>query len=309
MSWFIREKLMEGAGNEGGEPGGGMPADTGDAGDGGAGDAPVNIFQSLPETWRQDWVTAAGVEGDDAVKYAKQLERVADPGTFLKNYVSAQDKIRSGQLSSGLPADPTPEQLTEWRAANDVPEEASAYNLQLPEGTVLGEEDKAILEPVLAAGHALNLSNKQASAMVASFLEAREAEIEGIGAMHLQDKQRCEQALAKVWGPGEMQVNRNILDGWLNGIPEAVREGFKNATLGDGRMLMNSPEMWLFMVNQAREMNPLGSVVPNSANPAQAVDDELADLKKRMGTPEWYKDTAAQARYRELLQAKEKMRA
>jgi hypothetical protein len=247
------------------------------------------------------------VEGEDVTKYAKQLERVSDMGTFLRNYANAQDKIRSGQLSSGLPENATEEQLAEWRTANDVPAAPADYNLTLPEGTVLGEEDKAILEPVLAAGHALNLSNKQASAMVGEFLKGREAEIEAISAQHIQDKQTCEQALAKVWKQGEMEVNRNILTGWLNGIPEAVRDSFKNAVLSDGRMLMNSPEMWLFMVDQARQINPLGAVVPNSNNPVQAVDDEIKALKARMGTKEWYEDTEAQQRYQELLDAKGRM--
>jgi len=108
----MKYRLMAEEPGDGGSAGGGdtpppatPPANTPSASDGGSGDTPpANYFEAMPDDWRNQ------LAGDND-KHLKMLERVSDMPTFLNNYVSAQDKIRSGQLSSGLPAEPTPEQF------------------------------------------------------------------------------------------------------------------------------------------------------------------------------------------------------
>jgi hypothetical protein len=39
------------------------------------------------------------------------------------------------------------------------------------------------------------------------------------------------------------------------------------------------------------------------------VDDEIAELEKRIGTPGWYKDQKAQDRYQQLVDARDKLKA
>ena len=273
-----------------------------------AGDpAPVsNQFANLGDNWRTDLLSQAGFEGDDLTTRQGQLERVLDMGTFAKNYFSAQDKIRTGQLSTGLPTDATPEQLTEWRSANDVPLEATGYAPSLPEGLVLGVKDIAMLAPIYAAGHAQNVSNAAMSEMVGSFLQGRaDEEQENLQTDGIH-KQQTTTLLKETWGQ-DFDVNVNMIKGLVARLPEAVQEAFNNSRMGDGRALFNSPEFMVFFADVARQLNPAGTVVPNANNPVQAIDDEIKALEARMGDKEWFKDTEAQNRYQALLNAKDGM--
>ena len=93
-------------------------------------DAPPSWAKSAPEDWRQQ------LAGDDE-KRLNVLNRVKDFGSLADNYFNAQDKIRSGEISTGLPDDPTPEQLSAYREANNIPATAEDYNLKLDEGLTI----------------------------------------------------------------------------------------------------------------------------------------------------------------------------
>jgi len=72
-------------------------------------------------------------------------------------------------------------------------------------------------------------------------------------------------------------------------------------------LLMNSPEFLQWSAAQAFDINPSATVVPNSNNPVQSMNDEIEALEKRMGDDDWHKDAKAQARYQQLLDAKDKL--
>lgn len=260
------------------------------------------MFAEMGDNWRTDLLTHAGFEGDELTKRSGQMERVLDMKTFAGNYFSAQDKIRSGQLSSGIPENATPEQMTEWRAANGVPAEANGYEVSLAEGMVLGDVDKAIMESVYAAGHAGNVSTEVMSGMVNAFLEGRENELQQIQQQDGVHKQQTEVMLRKTWG-GDFDINRNLVQGFINGLPESVRAGFEGARLADGRALFNSPEVMVFFADKARALNPHATVMPGSNNPVQATADRIKELENMMGTDAWFKDNASQAEYQKLIDA------
>ena len=62
------------------------------------------------------------------------------------------------------------------------------------------------------------------------------------------------------------------------------------------------------MADWARKLNPAATVVPNNANPMQAIESEIAGLEDKMGTDEWFKDEAAQQRYRDLISARDNLK-
>lgn len=264
------------------------------------------MFAEMGDGWRNDFLTNAGYEGDDLTKRAGQMERVLDMKSFATNYFSAQDKIRSGQLSSGLPENATPEQLTDWRTANDVPVESSGYNVVLKEGLVLGDADKSIMESVYAAGHDGNVSTKVMSGMVNAFLEGRELEMQDIQQQDGIHKQQTEVQLRKAWG-GDFTINTNLVRSFISGLPESMREDFEGARLADGRALFNSPEVMVFFADKARALNPMATVMPGSDNPVQATADRIKALETQMSSDSvaWHKDGAAQAELMQLYQAQQ----
>jgi hypothetical protein len=237
------------------------------------------------------------------------LDRVLDMGSLVKNYFSAQDRIRAGEIGNGLPANATPEQMTEWRKANDVPDVADKYNLALDQGLVLGDEDNRIMSKVYPMAHQHNVSNKAMSAIVNSFLAARAVEEEQISLNDNVDSQTTTAALKMAW-KNDHPVNIQMISNLTALLPEAVRDPFMSARLPDGKAVFNSPEVLIWMADIARQLNPAGTVVPNANNPVQAIADEIASLETRMGADSaaWHKDTAAQQRYMSLINARERMK-
>jgi len=253
-------------------------------GSGGEGEPPANPFAALPDDWRSSLLAAGGYEGDDLATRGKQLERVSDMGSLMKTFFSSQDMIRKGHNSTGLPESPTDVQVADWREANDVPATATDYTYDLPEGVIMGDTDKGIVDQIAEIGHGFNVSNAAMNAMVTQFLASRDAEIEaqqsddGVHAMQTTNQ------LKAAWGQ-DYETNINIIQGFTNQLPETIRDDFMSARLADGRAVFNSPEMMVFFADVARKLNPAGAVVPNSTNPVQSINDEVAELEKKDGEP------------------------
>ena len=265
-----------------------------------------NFFSSLPESWRNDLVSAAGYEGDDAKKYAGQLERVSDLPVLVKNYFNAQDRIRKGELSNGLPENPTDQQLADWREANGIPTTPDDYKVTLGEGLVLGDVDQRILENVYPVAHNHNVPASAVNEMVNAFMTARQHEQDALMNQDNVDRQTSERTLREAWG-NDYLTNINAISGLVAQLPEGTRDAFKSARMPDGTAVFNDPSFVVAMGEWARRLNPSATVVPNSNNPVKAISDEIKQLEAKMGTPEWFKDKDAQQRYLDLIDAKAQM--
>ena len=278
-----------------------------DVGDGGDGGEVTPYFQNMPEDWRTQAVGAMGIEpGEDFDKRVTQLERVSDFGVLAKNYFSAQDKIRAGEISNGLPENPSDEQVAQWREANGVPAEVGGYELSLDEGLVLGEADERIMEGIYGIAHTGNVPGAVMNEMTNAMLKGRQVEAEARITQDGVDKQMTNQQLKDAWG-GDFEMNTNMVRGLVNQLPESVKDTFSNARMADGKALFNSPEIMIAMAEWARKINPSATVVPNSSNPMQTMNDEIKTLEDRMGEPDWHKDKAANDRLMALYDARDSM--
>lgn len=279
----------------------------------GAGDPPATppaestpFYDSLPATWRSDTINGLDL-GDDAAKRLAQLERVPDFKTLTKNYFESQDKIREGIKPVGLPENATETQLAEYREANGVPAAFGDYTGGIEEGLVLGEVDSRIMSEVFQVAHTENVSTTTMGKLTNAMLNARIAEEDAQLQQDGIDTQTTNRQLKDAWG-ADYQTNLNMMKGLANQLPESVRDDFLNARLANGQALFNSPEFAIFMADIARKVNPAGTVVPNSNNPVQAINDEIKALEAKMGTDEWHKDKDSQARLMSLYDAAEGMK-
>lgn len=307
------EESTGGEGDGGGDGGGGnlnVVPDSGSVNPGDSaspgGDTGTSFLTTLPETWRTDLVNAAGFQGEDATRTTNYLERVSDLPTLVKNYASAQDRIRKGELSNGLPANPTEQQLADWRTAQGVPTSHEDYKTGLGEGFVLGEEDKRILDTVYPVAHKHNIPTAAVTEMVNTFMEARQHEMDLMLDNDNLDKTATDRALRDTWG-GDYVANINAVRGLIELLPESTRDNFLSARMADRRAVFNDPAFVVAVADWARQINPSATVVPNSNNPVQAIKDEIKELEAKMGTNEWYKDLDAQKRYQDLLDAQSRM--
>lgn len=289
-----------------GDPPAAPPAGDPPPGDPPAGDPPAEPpalsyfdMQSMPPEWRN--LLAGGDEGKTG-----RLERYSDMPKVMDAFFSQQDVIRAGEVSNGLPENATDEQLANYRVANGIPEEATGYELNLEEGLVLGEEDTKIMEGIYSVAHAGNVSTDVVSAMTTALLKGRQVESEAIATEDNLVQHRTTQTLKEAWG-GDYTTNINMVDGLLNQIPGEVKELFETSRLANGQYVLGSPEMMVFLADVARKLDPAGVVVPNGGNQPQAIADEIADIESKMGTDEYFKDNKMQARYRDLITAREAM--
>lgn len=266
---------------------------------GSTGDAPPAEVQ-FPDDWRQK------LAGGDA-KRLKQLERITDIGKFAESYFNAQDKIRSGETSRGLPDNPTEEQVKAYREANNIPEKAQDYSLSLDEGLVLGEEDKRIMAGVFEVAHAANVPTEVLSQLTNAMMAGRDQEEHARQQQDGLDMQTADRQMRDAWGP-DYEMNKGMVRNLLNGLPEAIRNDFASARLANGQAVFNSPEMLNFFADAARAINPAATVVPaGTGNPIQAIATRIAELEGRMGTKEWFQDKSAQKEYMDLINARTRM--
>jgi hypothetical protein len=251
--------------------------------------------------WPTDW--RESYSKDDAKKLEK-LQRYGSPEAAFDAMFAAQQKISSGELKPTLRKDATPEQLAEWRKAHDVPQTPDAYALK---GVAIEDAEKPMFEALFRAAHETNQTNDQVAATAKTWGTIKQKA--------LQDQataKASEDSLRAEWGP-EFRRNINLITGLLDGSASPqMKDKLLSGRLADGTPIGSSPEALKMLLGLALLQNPTGVIVPGGhASVGQAVDDEIAATEKLMRTDRkaYDRDEKLQARYRDLLAARDKMKA
>lgn len=253
-------------------------------------------------------------KGDD--KALKLLERFASPEALVDK-VREQDRlISSGQLRRPLPDNATAEQVAAWRKDNGIPEKPDGYFEKLPDGLVIGETDKPIVEQFAAALHGANAPPAAVHAAVKWYNEWQEQAAAAISTQDANNAKATEAALKQEWG-GDYETNVNVRASFLNTMPEEVREAWKTARLPDGTLLGERPELSRWLVSLARDIDPVASIPPGSGiGPGGKTVDgrisEIAQMMKNKNSAYWKGPknargkTEVEAEYLRLLEVKER---
>lgn len=291
-----------GAGAAGGAAGAAdAGANGGASGHGDAGAAGGAQGESKP-AWPDNW--RALVAGDDE-KVAKQLDRFTDPKAVVTAYRALQQKLSSGEYTSKLAPDAKPEDVKKWRAENGIPDDASGY--ELPEGLVVGDTDKPLIDAMLTSMHAKNLPKDAVKAIVADYYKQQEALAAQRAEQDADNDTAAKETLIAEWG-ADYKRNANAIKSLLESAPEGIKDKIMGARLADGKAAVHDADFMRWLAQLSREINPVASVVPAGADQATAIADELAGLVKQMGdrNSDYWKGPLAekkQARYRELIEA------
>lgn len=266
--------------------------------------APEKQPPAVPQTFPDDWRDR--LAGDDA-KYRKQLERYASPEALAKAHRELQAKLSSGELKAAkLPEKPTDEELASWRKENNVPEKPDAYLEGLPSGIVFDDADKERVNSFLSDMHGKNVSKEHVQAAIEWNQRQIEQEMVARHERNMTAQRSTEDELRQEWGP-EYRRNINLINGMLEGLPQDSKELFLGAQTADGVSIFNNPGVAKFFVDLARQINPVGTVVPGASN-VSAIDTEIEQIEKVMkeNRTAYNKDTKMQERYMQLLEAKER---
>lgn len=229
--------------------------------------------------------------------------------------VSAQNKISAGELRPTLKPDASDQERAEYRKALGIPEAPEKYDLTFENGLVVGEEDKPRISEFLKAAHSSNMTPEQVKGAIKWWYETTEAQAAEQDKSDKEAKQRAEDDLRAEWGP-DYRRNLNLYESFLDTLPKEGEESLKDllrfGRLADGRPIGSHPGVIKWLANLALQINPLSTVVPGTGTDQMAsIDTEIAGIEKTMreNRKAYNADDKMQSRYRELLGAREKMRA
>lgn len=270
---------------------------------------PSPFYSEVPENWRDDILTALNLEGDAATRAKSELSRVKDLPSAFKRMLDAQEKIRQGQQTSQLPDDATDEQIAEWRAANGVPATHKEYTLDLGEGVVLGENDKALMGSIQEAAHKHNVSNEQMNAIATTFFEAQKAQTERREALDVQARNNLDRTLGEMWG-GDKQRNMNIMAGVLQRMPEGLNDKLHTVRGPDGNPLAYDPTFLNYILDLEMQANPTVTIAPDGgASGIATVQSRIGEIRSIMQNDpdKYWKDEKMQAELRSLFEVEEKL--
>lgn len=263
--------------------------------------------------WPDDWRDKLA-KGDAKVR--KRLDRLKSPLDVMNSWQSLERKLSSGETKATLPDDATEEQVTAYRKDNGIPETPDGYLENLPNGLVIGDDDKPLMDSYLADVHGINAD----PAVVAKSLDWYYDQQEKIAsAQAASDKEYAANGVDELrmeWG-AEFRGNLDFAKSFLGTGPTSddgtpLKDNLLGARLADGSLFGDNPDALRWLVKLANDANPAGFVTP-SAGGSQAghVEDEISSIEKVMmeNRTAYNKDTKMQARYLKLLNAQEKFGA
>lgn len=264
--------------------------------DGDAADKPV----SAPADWPEDW--RIKLAGEDK-SYLKTLDRFNSPGDLAKAYRDAQQRLSSGNLKSVLPDNPSPEELTAWRTENGVPASPDGYKFDI--GRQWSDEDRPVLDSFAAYALDNNIPQQYAEKVAAFYATTQQKNMAVIEEFDERNYQQGEDQLRAEWGQ-EYRRNINAIKNTLAvHAPEDIAAQMLASRTPDGRRWGDNPAMLKVFASLARETSSSPTVVPSTGY--ATADDELTSLQKFMhgNRQEYFKDSAKQERYRELINARD----
>ena len=280
----------------------GSAAAKGGDGDKGGQDKGGTKTYAWTDGWREQ--LAAGDE-----KAATRLQRFDSPEAIWRSYRAMEQRMSSGELKSVLPKDAKPEEVAKWRQENGIPETHDKYDLKFDDGLVIGEDDKPIIDTFLKVAHEKNYNNDQVKDAIKWYYGEVERQTQERETADQEASKQSQDVLRGKWG-NDYRPNMNRVHALLDTAPAGLKDAFLQGRMADGTPIGSSAPMLEYLAFLSRQLNPVGTVVPGAgANIGSAIADEIAKIEKVMKDDRkaYNKDEPMQARYRELLSAKERM--
>lgn len=303
-----------GAGAAGGAGAGGAAGTGGTLAEGGTGGAAAAL--AAPPKFPEDW--RAQLAGEDKSALT-DLAKYNDPQSVYKSLRDLQAKISKGELkapAAALPANATPEQKAEWRKSNGLPETAEAYvaKLSLPNGVVIGEADKPLVNDFAKSMFEQGASQAEMDRAVSWFYQQQDAASAQRTQQDGTTRVQSEVALRGEWG-ADFTPNMNAFGVFKATMPAELQASIFAARMPDGRLLGDAPEFLKLGSQLGRTINPAATLIlPAGGDAGKTIGDEIKAIEATMYTNgqanrEYWGDEKKQARYRELIDMQTKMSA
>lgn len=279
-------------------------------------DPPASFWN---DEWRQKIAEHASAGNKKAYdKEMKRLERFTDPAALYGQYREAEAKLTSGTLTKVPGKDATDEEIAAFHKSLGVPEKAEdlVTNLELPDGVTLGKQDQALAGEFAADMHSSGLNQAQMNKAMSWYFKNQEAQAAHVDELDDQNRIAGEKALKEEYG-GSFKRNMNAMGELFTFAPggndlkneDALINRLLAGRMADGTIIGDDPDMTRFLVSLAKEVNPVSTVVDDPGGSGKGIEDEIKEIEGLMRSDRraYNADERKQARYRELLEAREKM--
>jgi hypothetical protein len=261
--------------------------------------------------WPTDW--REKMAGGDAKRLA-ELQRYTSPQAVDDARRAAAERISKGDLRQPKPegAEATPEKLAEWRKAQGIPEAPDKY--EMPKGLVVGDADKPIVDGFLKTMHEQDATPGEVQRALGWWQAHQEAQREAMLEADSTYRDQNVEALQREMGP-EFRRNMKMAEEFLKDTPAGVYDAIGKARGPDGRLLFANAQVLSWFTNMALAKNPQAAVMGMTGPAANAaMETEISGLEKQMGdfNSDYHKGPnrdKLQARYRELITARDKLKA
>ena len=275
--------------------------------------------------WPKDWAEKAArhFAADDDKAYKRELkriERIKDPAALYGMYRELDNRLNGG----GLVKLPDEKATDEERAAfakalgwTEKPEEI-IDQIKLENDAVLGDADKPVLEDFAKSVHGATSATDFMNRAANWYFANQEQQAAALDENDEKARLENEKALKEEWGAAFTR-KRNSISTVFQTAPggtdvnneTALISRLMSGRMADGTIIGNDPDFIKWIVGVTEEVNPTATVIEDGQQTGVDIDTEIKDIEKFMRTNkrEYFKDNAKQARYRELVAAREKIEA
>ena len=240
---------------------------------------------AAPKAASSDWRAEAvkGLEGPEAEKQLKFLERYSSVADMAKAVLSIRQKISTGEYQRALPENATEEQIKEHRLERGIPEAPEGYELPLTlDGSVddMNDDQKAVYSSWQKAFHETGIPVEAASALTSHANKIVEAQLEAQAEHDAATMDRFEDTLRTEMG-NEFRMNMKMNAAYLRdklGSDEMV-QSVLNGRMADGTMVKNSVEFAKMVNSMARESGMSGDFETGTVSAMQDTMARKAEIE------------------------------
>lgn len=277
-----------------------------------------------PDDWRER--LAGGKEALEATdkrtreKYEKRLQalgRYKDIGGLLTK-IENQEKIISDRVTA-LPQKPpegaTEEAMVEWRKEVGLPPTPESYieNLKLPDGKILGDDDKPMALEYAKRMHARGAPQFAVDEGVAWYQDR----VEEVVAATLEEDERFafqkEKTLKDEMGFADYKRSQNAIANHASlvfaGAPDGFQEWLETARDGEGHKIGDHPDYFRWLSTRTFAEHPYASVTERGTEQAASSRLAVIHAKRDAMDPEyWNTGTGMQAEELQIIDAQLKQK-
>lgn len=272
-----------------------------------------------PDDWREK--LAEHISAGDKKAYNKELtrlKRVTDPAGVYGMYRELDNRLNSGGLIKLPGKDAKDDEKKEFQKAigwTEKPEEM-LEKIALQDGTVLGDDDKPVLNEFLGTVHGATSAAEFVSKAAQWYFAKQEKAAADMDNADDDFHRQSISALKEEWGPSFNRRKSAIASvfatapggsDWKN--EEGLFARLAGGRTSDGKKIGDDPDFLRWIDSIRNEINPAATVVEDGAS-TQSVSAELDKLRDmRKNDPQRYWSPAVQKRELELIEAQEKIQA